>query len=127
MVSRFRRRLMKKSWTLPFEHADAHVSPRSRPCPSEVSYGFNRQHGIVADDQHRLVSCLISRNNNFNSCEPFSVIPNEAEAALLRRPEPQAKELVAPRPFTSFRAAADGRLREARRHSLHKGEHLFEP
>jgi hypothetical protein len=31
----------------------------------------------------------------------------------MRRPEPQAKELVAPRPFTSFRAAAGGRLHGA--------------
>jgi hypothetical protein len=44
---------------------------------------------------------------------PLACHSERSEAALLRRPEPQAKELVAPRPFTSFRAAAGGRLRGA--------------
>jgi hypothetical protein len=57
----------------------------------------------------------------YNRCDLPPVITERSEAALLRRPEPQAEELVAPRPFTEFtlsaaeglRAAAGGRLRGA--------------
>jgi hypothetical protein len=60
-----------------------------------------------------LVSHPINLSDKMQPMRSPACHSERSEAALLRCPEPQAKELVAPRPFSSFRAAAGGRLRGA--------------